>query len=217
MKQPIPDEAMDDRLGIVGVSGSGKSYAAMGRVERLLLRGAKVCCIDPLGAWWGLRLAADGRSRSGFDIPIFGGAHGDLPLTEASGALIGETVAGMAESCIIDLSQIGTKAGERRFMLAFLTALYRKISGEPITLVIDEADMFAPQRLLDKDGDAAKLLGMMETVCRRGRIKGFVPWLISQRPAVISKDVLSQVDGLVAFKLTSSQDRDLRASEALFG
>jgi hypothetical protein len=195
-------------LGFVGTAGSGKSYNAMGRVERLLSRKARVCCVDPLGVFWGLRLDADGKSPSGFNIPIFGGPHGDLPLTEHSGALIGETVAGMAESCIIDLSEIGTKAGERRFMLHFLTALYRKANGEPLHLVIDEADMFAPQKINDKEGEAAKLLGMMETVVRRGRIKGFIPWLITQRPAVIAKDVLSQVDGLVAFKLTSSQDRD---------
>jgi hypothetical protein len=208
MKQPIPDSALDDRLGWVGTAGSGKSYNAMGRVERLLAKKARVCCVDPLGVFWGLRLQEDGRTESGFNIPIFGGPHGDLPLTEHSGALIGETVAGMAESCIIDLSEIGTKAGERRFMLHFLTALYRKSKDEPLHLVIDEADMFCPQKLMDKDGEAAKLLGMMETVVRRGRIKGFIPWLITQRPAVISKDVLSQVDGLVAFKLTSSQDRD---------
>jgi hypothetical protein len=208
VKQPIPDAALDDRLGFVGTAGSGKSYNAMGRVERLLEKGARVACVDPLGVFWGLRLKADGKTDSGFNIPIFGGPHGDLPLTEHSGALIGETVAGMAGSCIIDLSEIGTKAGERRFMLAFLTAIYRKASGEPLHLVIDEADMFAPQKLTDRDGDAARLLGMMETVVRRGRIKGFVPWLITQRPAVIAKDVLSQVDGLVAFKLTSSQDRD---------
>jgi hypothetical protein len=208
VKQPIPDAALDDRLGFVGTAGSGKSYNAMGRVERLLERKARVAIVDPLGVFWGLRLYADGKTKSGFDIPIFGGPHGDLPLTEHSGALIGETAAGMAESCIIDLSEIGTKAGERRFMLHFLTALYRKASGEPLHLVIDEADMFAPQKLTDKDGEAAKLLGMMETVVRRGRIKGFIPWLLTQRPAVIAKDVLSQVDGLVAFKLTSSQDRN---------
>lgn len=208
MKQPIPDSALDDRLGFVGTAGSGKSYNAMGRVERLLEKGARVACVDPLGVFWGLRLKPDGKTESGFNIPIFGGPHGDLPLTEHSGALIGETVAGMAESCIIDLSEIGTKAGERRFMLHFLTALYRKSKDEPLHLVIDEADMFAPQKLTDKEGEAAKLLGMMETVVRRGRIKGFIPWLITQRPAVIAKDVLSQVDGLVAFKLTSSQDRD---------
>lgn len=107
----LPDAALDDRLGFVGTAGSGKSYNAMGRVERLLGTGARVACIDPLGVFWGLRLNPDGKTESGFNIPIFGGPHGDLPLTEHSGALIGETVAGMAESCIVDLSEIGTKAG----------------------------------------------------------------------------------------------------------
>ena len=27
---------------------------------------------------------------------------------------------------------------------------------------------------------------------RRGRVRGFIPWLIMQRPAVLHKDVLSQ-------------------------
>ncbi len=43
---------------------------------------------------------------------------------------------------------------------------------------------------------------------RRGRVRGFVPWLITQRPAVLNKDVLSQADILVSMKLTSSQDRE---------
>ena len=43
---------------------------------------------------------------------------------------------------------------------------------------------------------------------RRGRVRGFVPWLITQRPAVLHKDVLSQADILVSMKLTSSQDRE---------
>ncbi len=93
-------------------------------------------------------------------------------------------------------------------MLALLTALYRDTNKEPVHLIVDEADMFAPQRLMDKEGDAAKLLGMVETVVRRGRVRGFIPWLVTQRPAVLSKDVLSQADGLVALKLTAKQDRD---------
>lgn len=206
-RQPIPDAALDDRLFFGGTAGSGKTYNSMSRVERLLARKSRVVIPDPLGVWWGLRLSADGKKPSGYDVVIFGGPHGDLPLTEHAGALIGETVAGMKESCILDLSQIGTKAAERRFMLAFLTALYKHTPGEPLHVIFDEADMWAPQRLLDKDGDAAKLLGMMETIVRRGRVKGFIPWLISQRPAVITKDILSQADGIVAFKLTSSQDR----------
>jgi DNA helicase HerA-like ATPase len=200
MTLPIRDEALDDRLGFTGTSGAGKTYSAGAVVERVLERRGRVVITDPLGVWWGLRVLADGMTPSPYNVVIFGEPRGDLPITEHAGALIGETVAGMAESCVLDLSHIGTKAAERRFMLAFLTGFYRHAGGEPVHMVFDEADMWAPQRLMDRDGDAAKLVGMMETIVRRGRVKGFIPWLITQRPAVLSKDVLSQVDGLVAFK-----------------
>lgn len=205
MTHPIPNAALDDRLGFIGTSGSGKTYNAGGAVERLLAKKARVVIIDPLGVWWGLRLSEDGKHASGFNVAIFGGPRGDLPLNEHAGALIGETAATMAESCIIDLRELGSKASERRFMTAFLETLYRKATGEPFHLVVDEADLFAPQKPYGGD---ETLLGHMENIVRRGRVKGFVPWLISQRPAVVNKNVLSQVDGLIAFKLTSTQDRD---------
>ena len=199
--EAIPTAALDDRLGFVGTSGSGKTYAAGTAVERLLAAGSRVVVVDPLGAWWGLRLKADGATPA-FDLPIFGGDHGDLPLNEGAGKLIGETVAGMAESCIVDLSALPSKSAERRFMIAFLESMYRKANGSPFHVVFDEADLWAPQK-----SSEPKLQALMEQIVRRGRIKGFIPWLITQRPAVISKDVLSQVDGLAVLKLTASQDR----------
>jgi hypothetical protein len=199
---PIPDAALDDRLGWIGTSGSGKTYNAGGGVERLLETGARVIIVDPLDVWWGLRLTAEGKP-SKFTLPIFGGEHGDLPLNENAGKLIGETVAGMAESCIVSLGGLDTKSAERRFMLAFLEAVYRHATNNPVHIVFDEADLWAPQKALEP-----KLQSLMEQIVRRGRVRGFIPWLITQRPAVLSKDVLSQVDGLVAFKLTASQDRD---------
>lgn len=204
---PIPDAALDDRLGIVGMTGSGKTYGAGTCVERILAKRGRVIIPDPLGVWWGLRLLDDGRTPSPHEVVVFGGPHADLPVSPQHGALIGETVAGMRESAIVDLSGFETAAAERRFMLAFLDALYRKATGEPVHLVFDEADLWAPERILDREGDATKLHGMMQTVVRRGRVKGLTSWLISQRPAALSKSVLSQVDGLVAFRLTASQDR----------
>lgn len=205
---PIPLEALDDRLAWTGTSGSGKTYNAGTGVERLLYSGARVIIIDPLDVWWGLRMAPDGEKPSRFKPVIFGGPRGDLPLSDRSGALVGETCARMRESCIISLGDFKSTAAERRFMLDFLSALYRNASGEPVHIVFDEADLWAPQLILDKEGDASKLLGQMQTIVRRGRVKGFIPWLITQRPAEISKGVLSQADGLMAFTLTSSQDRD---------
>jgi uncharacterized protein len=201
----IPSAALDDRLGFLGTAGSGKTYAAGTAVECLLDRKSRVVIIDPLGVWWGLRLKPDGKTPSPYDVAIFGGPHGDLPLNEAAGALIGETAATMAESCIVDLSELGTKASERRFMTQFLETLYRKSTKQPMHLVVDEADLFAPQK--PQKGEET-LLGLMEQIVRRGRVRGFIPWVITQRPAVINKNVLSQVGGLIAFKLTASQDRD---------
>jgi hypothetical protein len=203
---PIPNDALDDRLAFVGTSGSGKTYAAGTAVERLLDRRARVVVVDPLDVWYGLRLGGDGKTPA-FPVVIFGGAHQDLPINEHSGALLGETVATMAESCIVALAGLPTKSAERRFMLAFLEALYRRAAGEPFHIVFDEADLWAPQ----KSSEPA-LQGLMEQIVRRGRVKGFIPWLITQRPAVLSKDVLSQADGLVAMKLTASQDRDALAA-----
>lgn len=202
MSYPIPSAALDDRLAIVGTSGSGKTYAAGTAVERLLSSCARVVIIDPLDVWWGLRVKANGKDPA-FPIAIFGGSHADLPITEGAGALLGETVATAEQSCIISLGGMATKSAERRFMLAFLDRLYRKATGEPFHLIFDEADLWAPQK-----SSEPQLQNLMEQIVRRGRVKGFIPWLITQRPAVISKDVLSQADGLVAMKLTSSQDRD---------
>jgi hypothetical protein len=47
---------------------------------------------------------------------------------------------------------------------------------------MDEADLFAPQRPLP---EANALLGRIVEIVRRGRMRGFIPWLITQRPAVV--------------------------------
>jgi uncharacterized protein len=58
-RHPIPNQALDDRLGFVGTAGSGKTYNAVGAEERILDRRGRVIHLDPLGVAWGLRLLAD--------------------------------------------------------------------------------------------------------------------------------------------------------------
>ena len=203
MPKGLPAVALDERLAIVGTSGSGKTYTAKGLIEPLLSAGARVCVVDPLGVWWGLRAAADGTT-AGFPVVVFGGRHADVPIDERIGAALGHVIGSHHLASVVDLSDLGSSAARRRFMTAFAEAVY-EANTEPLHLVLDEADMWAPQRPLP---DAYALLGRIEEIVRRGRVRGFLPWLITQRPAVVHKDVLSQADILIAMKLTSSQDRD---------
>jgi hypothetical protein len=199
----LPVDALDERIAIVGTAGSGKTYAAKGFVERLLENGAHVTIVDPLGVWWGLRASADG-SAPGYPVAVFGGRHADVPITAEMGAALARIIATQALVSVVDLSELGSNAARRRFMASFSEALYEANEG-PLHLILDEADLWAPQRPLP---DQTGLLGHIEEIVRRGRVRGFIPWLITQRPAVLHKDVLSQADILIAMKLTASQDRD---------
>jgi uncharacterized protein len=172
-------------------------------VERLLESGARVAIVDPLGVWWGLRASADG-SAAGYPVVVFGGKHADVPITGDTGAALGGLIAREAFVCVVDLSELGSNAARRRFMAAFSEALY-EANEERLHLLLDEADLWAPQRPI-KGWEG--LLGHIEEIVRRGRVRGFIPWVITQRPAVVDKDVLSQADILIAMKLTASQDRD---------
>jgi uncharacterized protein len=198
----LPTAALDDRIAIVGTAGSGKTYTAKGFVERLLDAGARVTIVDPLGVWWGLRAGAAGEG--GYPVIVFGGRHADVPIASDMGAALGQLIAKQALASVVDLSELGSNTSRRQFMTAFAEAIY-EANEEPLHPVFDEADLWAPQRPI-KGWEG--LLGHIEEIVRRGRVRGFIPWLITQRPAVIHKDVLSQADILITMKLTSSQDRE---------
>jgi hypothetical protein len=198
----IPEASLKQSIAVIGRTGSGKTYTAKGLVEHQLRAMQRVLIVDPLGVWWGLRSSADGKSPA-FPVVVFGGDHADVPLTEGMGAALAETLAGQNLPSIVDVSEF-SMAGRVRFMTTFLEELYAE-NRSPLTLVIDEADMFAPQR---PQKDQLTMLGRMEQICRRGRVRGFRPWLITQRPASLHKSVLSQANTLIAMQLTAPQDRD---------
>jgi len=159
----VPPEVLDDRIAIVGTAGSGKTYAAKGFVERLLDSGARVTIVDPLGVWWGLRASADGTA-AGYPVIVFGGRHADVPISAAMGSALGRIIAREALASIVDLSELGSSAARRRFMASFSEALYES-NEEPLHLVLDEADLWAPQRPI-KGWES--LLGHIEEIVRRG-------------------------------------------------
>lgn len=195
-------EYLDTHCAVVGSSGAGKTVTAKVQVEAMLDAGRHICIIDPTGAWYGLRSTADGE-RPAFDIPIFGGSHGDVAVTADQGEAVGRIVAG-GVSAIIDVSMLRTGAEQRRFVRDLLRALRAKPDGN-FHLIVDEADEFAAQKPRDDYGfqSGEELIWM----AKRGRLAGFVLTIITQRPASIDKEVLSQAQTLIVHQLVAPVDQ----------
>ena len=197
----LPIDFVTWTQAILAKKGSGKSYTASVEAEELLELGQQVVVIDPTGAWWGLRSSADGKDK-GFPIAVLGGEHGDISLEATAGEVIAEAIATEHFSAIIDLS-LFRKGEALRFMAAFLETLYRK-NRDALHLFIDEADVVAPQKTFGPD--EARVLGATEDIVRRGRIRGIGCSLITQRPQVVNKNVLSQVDMLTCLRMNHPKD-----------
>lgn len=198
----LPDEAITQTFSLLAKRGSGKTYAAAVLMEEMIGAGHPVVALDPVGVLWGLRSSAGGK-REGLPVVILGGEHGDVPLESTAGKVIADWIVQDRRPAVLDLS-LFRKAEQRRFVEDFAVELYRR-NREPLHVVIDEADAFAPQRPMP--GEQA-MLGAIEDLVRRGRARGLGVTLISQRPAVLHKDVLTQTEVLVALRMTGPQDRD---------
>jgi hypothetical protein len=201
----LPVDAITQAIAILARRGAGKTYTASVLVEEVIAARQPVVVLDPTGAWWGLRASADGQ-KPGLPVVIFGGEHGDVPLEPTAGKVIADVVIEHPGAYVIDLSGLESKAAEHRFGADFLERLYRgkATRREPLLLVVDEADGFAPQR---PGPEQARTLGATESIVRRGRIRGLGVVLVTQRAAVINKNVLTQIEVLVAMQTTGPQDR----------
>lgn len=199
----FPKAALAQHIAVLGKTGSGKSYAVRGIVEGLLDDSARVCIVDPTGTWNGLRSSATGKS-GGYPVIIFGGSHADMPLSGQHGEAIAEVIGTSSTPAIIDTSLM--RVGERtRFFADFADALVRKNKG-PLHLIIDEAHLFAPQGKVN-DPQSGAMLHAANNLVSLGRSRGLRIVLITQRPAKLHKDSLTQVETLVAMRLIAPQDR----------
>jgi uncharacterized protein len=198
---PIPVIAMQDCGAVLGRRGAGKSGTGRKMLEHELDAGHRCGVIDPKGDWYGIRATKEGKP-SRFPVVVFGGAHADVEIDDKMGAQLGTVLASSSSSFILDLSAFSV-AGMRRFMSAFAEAFFL-INRQPITLFVDEADQLAPQRV---PAEAARLLHHMESLIRQGRQRGIFMWMLTQRPAVLNKNLLSQAETLIAMQMTGPHDR----------
>ncbi|HWE81142.1 MAG TPA: DUF87 domain-containing protein [Gaiellaceae bacterium] len=209
----LPIEVAGQAIAILAKRGAGKTNTGRVLAEELAAAGVTTVVVDPVGAWWGLRHAADARGR-GLDVPVYGGEHGDRPL-DSWGFGAAWLVNDQAQSLILDLSDF-TRDDQRSFVADFATELYqgKARNHDPIHVILEEADEFAPQgaRAGGDPKTVSRCRGAVETLARRGRSRGIGLTMITQRSATLSKDILTQADVLIAMRTTGPTD--IKAIEA---
>jgi hypothetical protein len=209
----LPLDAVTQTFAILAKRRAGKSYTARRFAEELLGAAQQVVIVDPKGDWWGIRSSADGKSP-GFPVIVLGGEHGDLPLEVTGAEVVAKLAVYERVNLLLDLSTF-RKSEVARFMggemqrAGFLESLYRLKSREdyrsPLMLVVDEADAIAPQKPFKGE---ERMLGAIEDIVRRGGQRGIGCLSISQRSAVLNKNILTQTQCLVAMRTISPQDLD---------
>jgi hypothetical protein len=198
----LPLESVTSTFGLLAVRGSGKTNAMRSMAEEMFEASLPFVVVDPVGSWYGLRSGRDGSAGGGLPVFIFGGEHGDVPLTRGSGELVADVIVSQRLSSILDLSGFDSEADRKAFLLAFARRVYVK-NRDPLHLFLEEADDYIPQRPMR---DELHLKRAWENIVRRGRGRGIGITLATQRSAVVNKDVLTQVETLFVMRTTGPQD-----------
>jgi hypothetical protein len=186
------------RTCIIAQSGAGKSWAIAVLCERLCAAGVGFCIVDTEGEYSSLRerypvlwVGSDERC----DL--------DIERVNLKDLVLRAVVNGTA--VVYDVSE----ADMRERVAALAGALYETASAHriPYLLILEEADKFIPQ--------ARESTREIEEISRRGRKRGLGLLIATQRPSLVTKNVLSQCNNQVIGRL--SIENDLRAVDLFFG
>ena len=191
------------KIQILAKTDSGKTYTASKICEEALRENVPICVVDPVSAYWGL--------QEKFDIVIFGDPrnkhanyhlHDDKKTIDTQAEMVADYLATNRESAIVDL-KYWVENKQQQFMAAFAARIYGK-NQIPRHIFIEEADIFAPQTVTYPDEINSR--HYTDNLVRRGRQEGLGVTVISQRPALISKNILTQSDLSIYLNLSGAAD-----------
>lgn len=197
----IPINAATKTFAILAKRGAGKTYTAGVLAEEYSKNNIPFVVFDPIDVWWGLRLDKSGKNK-GLPVVVFGLQHADIPLNKDMGQEIAQAVVRENISCVI--STFGMPKTHMRHLIAEFSEELLNINNTPRHVFIEEAHEFVPQRV---QGAGAKCFSAVEALVVMGRNRGIGVTLINQRAATINKDVLTQLDTLIALRNVGPQDR----------
>jgi|TARA_R110002110_G_scaffold25843_4_gene95506 hypothetical protein len=192
----FPLDFVRDKIFLTGITGSGKSWTGGLIMEEINRVGLQFVCFDTLGAHGGMS---------------------QLPNVEELNPKGGETlnIKGLIDrlkteptSFVINISDLNLEK-QQQVVAEYCDDLLMAKLGKGIMTIFEECQDFVPQQ-----GKPVSFDGIVR-LCKLGRQNGYGVCLISQRPASVSKEALSQCSTYMIHNLINH--RDLKAVEDQMG
>jgi hypothetical protein len=201
---PVSD-LLTGRGAVFGKSGSGKSNTASVLAEELLEYGLPIVVIDIEGEYWGL--------TERYDVRYAGTTtDADVAVSIENVDELVSTVLVDNEPLVVDLSGVTDEDAMDDFLSSYVSRLFESENQlrKPCLLFVEEIHEFLPQT-----GRAGAFADVLITVAKRGRKRGLGLCGLSQRPAAVDKEFITQCDWIAWHRLT--WENDTKVAERILG
>ena len=192
---PVVD-LLTGRGFVTGKSGSGKSNSASVIAEKILDRGYSLLAVDIDGEYYGL--------KEEYEILHVGADEEcDLRVGVQHAEKIAELALGQNVPIILDISSFLDESDARELLTEVTKQLFvkGKKMKQPFLMLVEEVHEYIPE-----GGGIDECGRMLIKISKRGRKHGLGIVGISQRPADVKKDFITQCDWLVWHRLTWNND-----------
>ena len=179
-------ELLTGRGFITGKSGSGKSNTASVVAEKLLDNGFGLLIVDIDGEYYGL--------KEEYEILHVGGDEEcDIQVTEEHAGKIASLALEQNVPIILDVSSFLDEDEAESLLTEVAKQLFAKAKKQkqPFLLLVEECHEWIPEK-----GGMGEVGKMLIKIGKRGRKHGLGIVGISQRPADVKKDYITQCDWL---------------------
>ena len=192
-------ELLTGRGFATGKSGAGKSNSVSVIAEKLLDNGFGLLIVDIDGEYYGLKEAYE-LLHVGADEEC------DIQVTAEHAEKLATLALERNVPIILDISSYLDEAEAEAVLTAVAQHLFAKAKKQkqPFLLVIEEIHEYIPEQ--GSVGEAGK---MLIKIGKRGRKHGLGIVGISQRPADVKKDYITQCDWLLWHRLTWDNDTNV--------
>lgn len=196
--------ATGERDAVLASSGMGKSYLTGVIAEETLENGGLLCVIDPEGEYFTL--------AERYPMLIIGGENAMVPISDEAIDLYIQAMLEANLSVIFDLSEYLDHEQQELYAQIAESLFHQETTfRKKVRIIVEEAQIYAPQRMASAGtGRSGKKkwdpVNSSQKLAKRGRKRAIDSLWATQRPASLSKDILSQCNRFWFGGITAEQD-----------